>query len=147
MFYTGTLADGVTISKENTVLDAQVWAYLALGDQYEPVLKTVEKMEVEPGSYSFCQSNAKGGWWPEGTAFTALMYRLRGEDEKADAALDALCAIQLDSGLFPAATVEKLSTGIYLADGTPWEYSNEPHIAPAAWFVLAVEGFNPYSFH
>ena len=147
LFYTGTLADGVTISKENTVLDAQVWACLALGDQYEPVLKTVEKMEVEPGSYSFCQSNAKGGWWPEGTAFTALMYRLRGEDEKADAALDALCAIQLDSGLFPAATVEKLSTGIYLADGTPWEYSNEPHIAPAAWFVLAVEGFNPYSFH
>ena len=149
-FYTGTLADGVTVSKENTVLDAQVWACLALGDQfaaYEPALKTVEKMEVKEGCYPFCQSNANGGWWPEGTAFTALMYRLRGEDEKADAALDALCAIQLDSGLFPAATVEKLSTGIYLADGTPWEYSNEPHIAPAAWFILAVEGFNPYSFH
>ena len=74
------------------------------------------------------------------------MYRLRGEDEKADAALKALCAIQLDSGLFPAATVEKLSTGIYLADGTPWEYSNEPHIASAAWFILAVHGFNPYVF-
>ncbi|MBR3018339.1 MAG: hypothetical protein IKH57_14905 [Clostridia bacterium] len=146
LFYTGTLVDGVTISKENTVLDAQVWACLALGDQYESVLKTVEKMEVEPGGYSFCQSNSNGGWWPEGTAFTALMYRLRGEDEKADAALDALCAIQLDSGLFPAATVEKLSTGIYLADGTPWEYSNEPHIAPTAWFILAVHGFNPYDF-
>ena len=149
VFYTGTLPDGMTVSRENIVLDAQVWACLALGDNfaaYESALNTVETMEVGHGGYPFCKSNANGGWWPEGTAFTALMYRLRGDEKKADTALDALCAVQLDSGLFPAATVENLSTGIYLADGTPWIYSSEPHIAPAAWFILAVHGFNPYVF-
>ena len=103
-------------------------------------------MKVKKGGYPFCQSNINGGWWAEGTAFTGLMYRLRGEDEKALEALDALCSIQNDSGLFPAATVKNLSTGIYLFDGTPWEYGNELHIAPTAWFIMAVNAFNPYCF-
>ncbi len=25
-----------------------------------------------------------------------------------------------------------------------WVYSDSPHIAPTAWFVMAVRGFNPY---
>ena len=149
LFHTGTLADGKTISKENTVLDAQVWACLALGEEFEPyeaALKAVEAMKQKEGGYSFCKSNVNGGWWAEGTAFTALMYRLRGEDEKALEALEALRKIQLYDGLFPAATVDHLSTGIYLYDGTPWEYGQDQHIAPAAWFAMAVNGFNPYSF-
>ena len=149
VFHTGTESDGKTISKENTVLDAQVWACLALEDEfwpYEDALETVGRMKVKKGGYPFCQSNINGGWWAEGTAFTGLMYRLRGEDEKALEALDALCSIQNDSGLFPAATVKNLSTGIYLFDGTPWEYGNELHIAPTAWFIMAVNAFNPYCF-
>ena len=34
--------------------------------------------------------NENGGWWAEGTAFTALMYALRGESAKSEAALNAL---------------------------------------------------------
>ena len=60
--------------------------------------------------------------------------------------LKALVSIQLDSGLFPAATVPDLSTGFGLFDGSPWEYGDAPHIAPTAWFVMAVNGFNPYAF-
>ena len=149
-FNTGTLSDGVTVSKDNVVLDAQVWACLALGEQFEPyaaALKKVDAMKTKEGGYAFCESNGHGGWWAEGTAFTALMYRLRGDDQKADAALNALCAIQLKNGLFPAATVENLSTGIYLYDGTAWEYGSDAHIAPAAWFIMAVNQFNPYAFH
>ena len=149
LFHTGTLSDGVTVSKDNVVLDAQVWACLALGEQFEPyaaALQNVEAMKTKEGGYAFSKANNHGGWWAEGTAFTALMYRLRGDDQKADAALDALCGIQLKNGLFPAATVENLSTGIYLFDGTPWEYSSDAHIAPAAWFVMAVNRFNPYTF-
>lgn len=149
VFYTGTLDDGVTPSADNLVLDAQVWACLALGDDfapYEDSLDAVAAMRTPEGGYPFCMSNVNGGWWAEGTAYTALMYRLRGEDEEAAAAMDALESIQLDSGLFPAATVDNLSTGFGLFDGSPWEYGTAPHVAPTAWFVMAANGFNPYAF-
>jgi hypothetical protein len=131
------------------VLDAQVWCCMALGSLFEDywqALKVVEEMRQPEGSYPFCRENKNGGWWAEGTSYTALMYRLRGEDEPALAALNALEGIQLGSGLFPAATVSNLSTGFELFDGTPWEYSDAPHIAPTAWYVMAVNGFNPYAF-
>ena len=149
LFCTGTGDDGATPAAENVVLDAQVWSCMALGDAfvpYERALETVEAMKLPEGGYPFCASNVNGGWWAEGTAFTALMYRLRGEEDKAEEALGALEGIQLESGLFPAATVPDLSTGFWLFDGTPWEYGAAPHIAPTAWFVMAVNGFNPYVF-
>ncbi len=149
LFCTGTGSDGATPSTENIVLDAQVWACMALGEEfapYEDALKAVEKMKIPDGGYPFCASNENGGWWAEGTAYTALMYRLRGEKEKAEEALKAMETIQLESGLFPAATVPNLSTGFGLFDGAPWEYGDAPHIAPTAWFVMAVNGFNPYDF-
>lgn len=149
VFYTGTTNDGVTPNKDNIVLDAQVWAAMALGEQFTPyadALSRVQQMRDKDGGYPFCQSNVNGGWWAEGTAYTALMYRLRGDDAAANAAMDALVGIQLDSGLFPAATVENLSTGFELFTGDPWVYGTAPHIAPTAWFILAVNNFNPYSF-
>jgi hypothetical protein len=149
VFYTGTTVDGVTPSKDNIVLDAQVWSALALGEQYRPyenALARVAAMRILGGGYSFCQSNANGGWWAEGTAFTALMLRQRGEDGVAAEALNALLGIQLKNGLFPAATVDNLSTGFELFTGEPWVYGTAPHIAPTAWFILAVNNFNPYSF-
>lgn len=149
VFYTGTTDDGVTPNTGNIVLDAQVWAAMALGDGFSPFeasLARVAAMRVGGGGYPFCESNVNGGWWAEGTAYTALMYRLRGEDAAAAAALDALSGIQLESGLFPAATVDDLSTGFELFTGEPWVYGTAPHIAPTAWFILAVNGFNPYQF-
>ena len=149
VFYTGTTEDGITPSRDNIVLDAQVWAALALGEDfapYEDSLNRVASMRTASGGYPFCEENTGGGWWAEGTAYTALLYRLRGEDANAKAALDELSAIQLESGLFPAATVDNLSTGFELFTGEPWVYSSDAHIAPAAWFVLAINGFNPYRF-
>lgn len=149
VFYTGTKDDGVTPSKDNIVLDAQVWTCLALGRDfasYEKSLAVVEKMRSPEGAYPFCLANANGGWWAEGTAYTALMYKLRGETEAESAAMDALCSIQLDNGYFPAATVNNLSTGFGLFDGSPWEYGSDAHLAPTAWFVMAANGFNPYTF-
>ena len=149
VFYTGTTDDGVTPSKDNIVLDAQVWAAMALGDQFQPyeaALSRARAMRIISGGYPFCESNANGGWWAEGTAYTALMFRLRGDDAAATEALGALASIQLENGLFPAATVDNLSTGFNLFTGDPWEYGTAPHIAPTAWFILAVNNFNPYSF-
>ena len=149
LFLTGTGDDGETPSTENIVLDAQVWCCMALGKEFLPYtgcLKTVEQMKTEEGGYPFCMANANGGWWAEGTAYTALMYRLIGQEEEAVSALKALESIQLYTGMFPAATVDNLSTGFGLFDGTPWEYGTAPHLAPTAWFVMAVNGMNPYVF-
>ncbi|MEA5060788.1 MAG: hypothetical protein VB049_12290 [Candidatus Pelethousia sp.] len=149
VFYTGTTEDGITPSKDNIVLDAQVWAALALGKDftpYEEALSRVAAMELDGGGYPFCAANANGGWWAEGTAYTALLYRLRGEDAKAIRPLDALLGIQHANGSFPAATVDALSTGFQLFNGSPWEYATDAHIAPTAWFILAINGFNPYVF-
>ena len=149
VFCTGTTEDGLTPSRDNIVLDAQVWAALAMGEDfapYEESLKRVVSMRTTEDGYPFCESNITGGWWAEGTAYTALMYHLRGEDASAASAMDALRAIQLENGLFPAATVAALPTGFDLFDGSPWTYSDDPHIAPAAWFIMAANGFNPYAF-
>ena len=148
-FMTGTLEDGITPNESVTVLDAQVWCAMAKGDSfkdYEKALSLVDQMKTPEGGYPFCQENRNGGWWAEGTAFTALMFRGRGEISRYREAMDALCGIQLESGLFPAATNDHLSTGMELFDGSPWEYSTDPHAAPTAWFVMAANGFNPYVF-
>lgn len=148
-FMTGTEADGVTPNTDVIALDAQVWCAMGAAgtfDEHEEALTTVQKMKTSGGGYSFCLENKNGGWWSEGTAFTALMYRERGDERKYNAAMKALEAIQLDSGLFPAATVDNLSTGIDLFDGSPWEYSRDPAVAPTAWFVMAVNDMDPYRF-
>lgn len=148
-FFTGTLDDGVTVNTSVLPLDAQVWNAMALKEEFEPytaALDTVRSMKTPEGAYPFCKENKNGGFWCEGSAFTALMYKERGEYSEYSDTMDALCAVQLENGLFPAATVDNLSTGIILSNGDPWEYNQDPHIAPTAWFVMAVNGFDPYDF-
>ena len=143
LFYVGTLDDGST-NKSIIALDAQIWSAMALGDEFAPytdALEIADGMKLPGGGYPFYTVNANGGWWAEGTAFTALMLRERNEYEKNIAAMNALCSIRLDSGLFPAATVD------YLLTGLSWEYSTDPCIAPTAWFVLAANGFDPYLYN
>jgi hypothetical protein len=148
-FFTGTGDDGLTPSKDNIVLDAQVWSLLSLGDKYAPyeaALTNALAMKTNEGGYPFHAANTNGGWWPEGTAFTALALRKYGMNAEAQAALESMISIQMANGGFSAATVAELSTGFNLFTGKPWTYSNIPHIAPAAWYVMAVNGFNPFSF-
>lgn len=148
LFYVGTTNDGSTPSKGNIVLDAQVWSALALGKEftpYERALKQLDGMRTASGGYRFHVCDEKA-FWCEGTAFTALMHKLRGEDARTKATFDALKKVQLKSGLFPAATADDLTTGIDLTDGSPWLYGTNAHIAPTAWFVLACNGYNPYTF-
>ena len=148
-FYTGTLDDGITPNKGIVVLDGIVWNRMALGglfDPYQDALDTVAGMRTPENGYPFSKGNGDGGWWPEGTAFTALMYKLAGDEEAASASLEALRGIQLESGMFPAASVPELPTGLFLFEGSPWVYADDPHVAPTAWYILAVNGFDPYTF-
>ncbi|MCR5520743.1 MAG: hypothetical protein K6F44_02395 [Lachnospiraceae bacterium] len=148
-FCTGTGNDGVTADKNNIVLDAQVWCCLALGDKFVPyrdALAAVEEMKTGEGAYRFGKTSENDGFWSEGTAFTALMYRTLGEGKKADAALKALKSIQLKNGLLPASSTANHSTGIGLFDGSDSVYYDIPHIAPTAWYIMALNDFNPYDF-
>ena len=148
MFCIGTLEDGITPGRMATVLDAQVWCAMALGEDFElyrAVLDTVEKMKTPEGGYAYYYGKDKDdGFWSEGTAFTALMYRLRGENEKYEAIMKALADVQKDDGMLPAANIDHLNTGLYNFDGSPREYSTESHIAPTAWYIMAANGFNPF---
>lgn len=147
LFYLGTKADGLMIDKSVLPLDTMVWSALALGRDFAPYrscIETVKSMKTEEGGYPFSQRNENGGFWSEGTAYTALMFRELGETEEMRSALDALLRIQNEDGSFPAATVDNHSTGIRMSDGSLWEYSKDEHLAPAAWFVMSVNGFNPY---
>ena len=148
-FYTGTLDDGITPNKGIIVLDGIVWNRMALDELFEPyrdTLDTAAAMRTPENAYPFSMGNTNGGWWPEGTAFTALMDRLEGDEEAAAASLETLRRIQLPSGMFPAASIPELPTGLFLFDGSPWMYADDPHVAPTAWYILAVNGFNPYGF-
>ncbi len=149
VFYTGTQADGVTKNKENIVLDAQVWCALAMGEDFAPYLPALEhaiSMQTTEGGFPFHEESTNGGYWLEGTAFTALCLKQFGYDTPARKAFEALVSKQLETGCFPAATVKELTTGFTLFTGDQWVYSDSPHIAPTAWFVMAVHGFNPYQF-
>ena len=147
LFYSGTNSDGST-NESNIVLDAQVWAALALGNAFKPYegsLGQLGKMRTAEGGYRF-HVCAEKAFWCEGTAFTSLLHKLRGEKAAAEKALTALRSVQLSSGLFPAATSSNLSTGIYLSDGSPWVYGKDAAVAPTAWFVMALNSYNPYAF-
>ena len=147
-FYAGTGDDGKSFNEGTVALDSMVWNQLALGEAFTPymdVLDTVAAMRIPDGGYPFSMGNDEG-WWPEGTAFTALMYRMLGDEETASSILQAMSRIQLTNGMFPAATVDSLATGFELFDGSSWNYSNDPHVAPTAWFIMAVNKFNPYAF-
>lgn len=147
-FFTGTATDGKTPNQDGVCLPAQVCSAMALGDDFQPyaaALDIVEKMKTPDGGYAYCL-NSSGGWWTEGSAMTALVYAAGLKQDKADATMDALRAEQLDSGLFPTATAETLPTGVVRSDGTQVTLGNHPQLAPTAWFVLAANGFNPYSF-
>lgn len=149
LFWTGTTEDGVTPNTGNIVLDVQVWSALALGGEAAPYTASIsyatENFRTPGGGYAFSQGYRDGGYWLEGTAFTALALRQSDRNEDADAALAAVEAAQLPSGGLPAvAGAETLDTGFLLFTGEPWLYGTDPHIAPVAWYIMATLNFNPY---
>ena len=150
LFWTGTTEDGVTPNTSNIVLDVQVWTALALGDAGAAYAASVryaaEQLQTPGGGYAFSEVDRNGGYWLEGTAFTALAFRRAGMEAEASGAFAAIAAAQLPSGGLPAvAGAETIDTGFDLFTGEPWVYSADPHIAPVAWYVMAAFNFNPYA--
>lgn len=151
-FMPGTLEDGYTPDTRSFVyLEIQTLGALTMWDTfngpYLRTLTTIEDMKVKDGGYPYNRNNKNGGWWTEGTASTALMYRVLGKNDRYKAAMNALVKVQHKSGLFPAATVDNHYTGLTQTDGTSLMYTKDAHIAPTAWFIMAENGYNPFAPH
>ena len=146
-FYTGTTADGITISKEVLPLDTNTWAILALGDDFKDGAKVMEFVESNmavDGGYDFNED--KDGVWFEGTAQAALAYQKIGNEEKYSEIIDFLNANALPNGGIYSADRDGVSTGL-LVSGTeiPWVYNKHEHLGATAWLMFANEKINPFS--
>lgn len=148
-FIAETLEDSYTPESSSIVyLDVQSISALSMWDSfdyYRKTLDTIEEMKVKKGGYPYNRNNKNGGWWSEGTAITALMYRTLGKEDKYEDAMKLLVGIQKENGLFPAATVKNLYTGVKLYDGSSLKFTKDTHIVPAAWFIMAANGYNPFA--
>ena len=135
-FFQGTAEDGATPVTNLVLTDVQALAELCLKD--DAGMDNLAMCRTGEGGYSYDNSSTAGSWL-EGTAMAALALKEIGEADKAEEALAMMEQHQLLSGTFPQTSVPELQTGE--RDRT---ISNWPSVAPCAWFILAVNGFNPF---
>jgi hypothetical protein len=148
-FYTGTLDDGVTISKEVLPLDCNTWALLALGEDFRSregakVMAFVEENMRVGGGFDF--NSDRDHVWFEGTAQAALAYKAIGEEEKYAELVEFLNENTLDDGSIYAADADGLTTGFQVSGlDLPWEYGRRIHVGATAWLAFAQLGTNPFT--
>ena len=86
---------------------------------------------------------AEGEAGTEGTGQAATLLELLGRREEADATRQAIDSARLPGGGIPAASIDGLTTGFDLPDGSPWVYYRRAHVGATGWAVFAC-GFNPF---
>jgi hypothetical protein len=146
-FWTGTTSDGATINRDAIPLDIHSWSLLAFSEKDLPntqaILDYVETHHQTDGGFDFNQDG--DGIWYEGTAHMALAYRILGKRRQAQQLLAFLQANQDESGgMFASNQESGITTGFFLADGSPWLYFRRLHVGTTAWYVLAEKGVNPF---
>ena len=145
-FAVGTGEDGVT-RNPIIALDAQIWPLTALPDagKYTPALASAEKrLGVGEG---FAYGEDRGGFWTEGTAQAALLFKLLWRNDKARSLMAVIAAQRAPGGGFYATSANTLPTGFALDTdpSKPRVYFRLPHLGAAAWAALAERGFNPFT--
>ena len=167
VFYTGTKADGVTISTEELPLDVNTWGFLAMGEvsKYGRGLTYARNNHYATDSSSgvlfegFDFNTDQDGVWWEGTAqmVTALWaqyYLSSGATQTwsynnatkfRDELRQAQTSATRNNGLgIVAASPEQVSTGFDLPTGEPWYYFNRLHVGATSWFIFSELQYNPY---
>ncbi len=144
-FWTGTVADGVTIYKEVVPVDVQAWALMALKDHQQPYLKSLDYAEAQlmvGQGFDFNQDT--DGVWFEGTAQMAAAFSKVGRSDRQKQLVDFIKTAQHPSGGVFATDREELSTGFHLSNGMPWVYYQRLHTGATSWLVLAENSLNPF---
>lgn len=146
-FYTGTEADGKTISKGVLPLDTNTLAVLAFEEEREELRKTlafVEERMAVGGGFDFSAGDLDG-IWNEGTAQMAVCYAVLDEGEKYEAAMSYLRTQVARDGGIPAADRDNVSTGFVVAGSEVlWEYHNTESVGATGWLALAELKLNPF---
>ena len=144
-FWTGTGDDGVNVNTSVVPTDIQSWALLALGEDgaaYTGALDYAESHNKVGEGYDF-NSDCDGVWY-EGTAQMAEVFGSRGENGKWDSLVSFIEGAHFADGATPASSIDGLTTGFDLADGSPWLYYHRAHVGATGWLALAELRFNPF---
>ena len=146
-FYTGTEADGKTVSDGVIPLDTNSLAVLAFGSELtdaEQVLSFVEERMTVGYGFDFSAGDLDG-IWNEGTAQMAVCYLLLGDTEKYDRLMAYLDTQTEKDGSISAADKDDLSTGFVISGSDMlWVYHHEQSIGATGWLALAQLGENPF---
>jgi len=143
-FYTGTLEDGVTVSKGVVPLDANALALLGTASEdIQGVLDYVKKSMAVGAGFDFSAGDLDGVW-NQGTAMMALCYLTQDMETEYSAVMGYLKTQEYKDGSIPAADRDGVSTGFVLSGtDTLWEYDNELSIGATGWYALAQLKANP----
>ena len=99
---------------------------------------------VENQHEGFDFNTDKDGIWFEGTAQMALAYRARRDMAQANRLINTLRTAQLEASNSDGLGIVSASRD-NLTTGFDWKYFKRLHLGATAWYLLAEQGFNPYS--
>jgi hypothetical protein len=147
-FAIGITQDGTPATREQYVLDVQLWPWMALPDaplDWRHALTFAEEHLAVAGGFGF--NGDRDGVWVEGTGQAALGYLIVGNTARNGELVKSFAADLTPSGLLNATRVYVLSTGLRgtSPDAPPIVYHRRPHLAATAWAILAERGFNPFT--
>jgi hypothetical protein len=146
-FVIGTLPDGITQNRNTSGLDAQLWPLLLpdAPEQWRRSIAYAERAHGVQGGFSF--NSDRSGFWSEGTAQAALIYRLKGNPERAEEIFAELEKLITSGGYIWATTQDRHSTGLAISPDSvsaDLYYYRLPHLGATAWAVIAATGWNPF---
>jgi hypothetical protein len=144
-FAVGSAADGKT-PNPYLALDAQTWPLLALPGAAARYDVSAAQARLRDGD-GFAYSEAKEGFWTEGTAQVALLQALSGRTAEAGEFLKAVEAMRTPQGSYYAANTKELPTGFMLETdpSQPRQYFHIAHLAALSWAALAQARYNPFT--
>lgn len=144
-FAVGTVGDGKTLNLY-LALDAQTWPLLAIPGAAKRYVSTMAQSRLRDGD-GFAYSEAKVGFWTEGTAQVALLLELAGHKQRADALMKAVHAMRAPDGSYYAAGVKEVPTGFMLETDPdqPRQYFHIAHLAAVSWVAIAQRRYNPFT--
>ncbi|MBD8899274.1 hypothetical protein IHE46_09915 [Rhodanobacter sp. DHG33] len=147
-FLVGTLDDGMTLSRDKSGLDAQVWPLLAFNPhpaEWNQVWTWVDSQHRSGEGYGYRRQ--PDGVWTEGTAQVAAAMQAGGK-AVPDSLWQLLAAQRSDDGMLYATPQPRIGTDFAIGPTSThadFFYYHYPHLGATAWTALAAKAWNPFT--
>lgn len=115
----------------------QALSVLVMNDQTG--MKSALALQTDEGGFA-PDGASTGGFSTECTALMALACQMQGMETESAQALSAVYPYQLGNGGIPA------GSGAQVTDGEGKNLPNVAKTSAAAWYAMAVSGFNPFQY-